>query len=106
MVPLGRSVTWRCVSVARSQAYTSHTPLALETYSERSGAFKRPVRQRHPARREPVPPAPLRLRILEQFAGASTLVTRDPATLRRFVVKLGEGGTQPVTDRLDLRLLR
>jgi hypothetical protein len=29
-VPLGRSVTWRCVPVSRSQAYCSTTPLTSE----------------------------------------------------------------------------
>lgn len=38
VVPLGRSVTRRCSPVARSQAYSSYVPVALETNSARSGA--------------------------------------------------------------------
>lgn len=38
VVPFGRSVTWRCSPVARSHAYSSYVPVALETNSARSGA--------------------------------------------------------------------
>ena len=38
VVPLGRSVTWRCPPVARSQAYSSYVPVAFDTNRERSGA--------------------------------------------------------------------
>ena len=37
-MPFGRSVTWRCPPVARSQAYSSYVPVAFDTNRERSGA--------------------------------------------------------------------
>lgn len=38
VVPFGRSVACRCSPVARSHAYSSYVPVALETNSARSGA--------------------------------------------------------------------
>lgn len=38
VVPFGRSVTWRCSPVARSHAYSSYVPVALETNRARCGA--------------------------------------------------------------------